>query len=63
MPGPWVEYRRTGDDLFYKKARIAIDAGYWFGKTGKGFMRMNIACPKSMLKEGLERLKDAVVQL
>lgn len=65
----WFDCRALGlsteelDDLFFKKARIAFDSGYWFGEAGKGFMRMNIACPKSMLKEGLERLKVAVDQL
>jgi len=65
----WFDCRGLGlsteelDDLFYKKAKIAFDAGYWFGETGKGFMRMNIACPKSTLKKGLDRLKAAVDQL
>lgn len=65
----WFDCRGLGlsteelDDLFFKKAKIAFDSGYWFGETGKGFMRMNIACPKSMLKEGLDRLKAAVDQL
>ena len=42
------------------KARIALDDGYWFGKEGEGFMRMNIACPRSVLKEGLKRVERAV---
>ena len=35
---------------------MAIDYGYWFGSEGKGFIRSNFACPKSILKEALERI-------
>jgi len=42
------------------KARIALDGGSWFGKEGEGYMRINIACPRAALKEGLERIKRAV---
>ena len=65
----WLDCRELGlnseelDDLFFKKAKIALDSGYWFGETGKGFMRMNLACPRSMLEEGLERLASAVNKL
>ncbi len=65
----WLDCRGLGlgteelDILFFKKAGIALDSGYWFGDTGKGFMRMNIACSRSMLKEGLDRLADAVSSL
>ncbi|HRS20413.1 MAG TPA: MalY/PatB family protein [Clostridia bacterium] len=65
----WLDCRELGlnteelDGLFFKKAKIALDSGYWFGETGKGFMRMNLACPRSMLEEGLERLASAVNKL
>lgn len=65
----WLDCRELGlstedlDDLFFKKAKIALDSGYWFGETGKGFMRMNLACSRSMLKEGLERLERVVNKL
>ncbi|HOH89287.1 MAG TPA: MalY/PatB family protein [Bacillota bacterium] len=65
----WLDCKGLGlntqelDDLFFNKAKIALDSGYWFGETGKGFMRMNIACSRSMLEEGLERLARAVNKL
>jgi cystathionine beta-lyase len=43
-----------------KKARVALDDGYWFGTEGEGFMRINIACPRSFLKEGLKRIERVV---
>lgn len=51
------------DELFFEKAKIALDSGHWFGDAGEGFMRINIACPRAILKEGLERLKEAVESL
>jgi cystathionine beta-lyase len=62
----WLDCRGLGldsksiEDLFFKRAKIALDSGHWFGECGNGFMRINIACPKSMLEEGLNRLKVAV---
>ena len=38
----------------------AINPGYWFGMQGTGFARMTIACPRTMLKEGLSRLERAI---
>jgi cysteine-S-conjugate beta-lyase len=43
-------------DLFVNRARLALNDGEMFGKEGKGFMRMNVATPRSVLKEALERL-------
>ncbi|GAA0182382.1 pyridoxal phosphate-dependent aminotransferase [Clostridium sediminicola] len=65
----WLDCKGLGldskdiDNLFFKKAKIALDSGHWFGETGTGFMRINIACPRALLEEGLNRLKDAVDSL
>jgi len=48
------------NEFMIKKAKVALDAGFWFGKEGEGFVRMNIACPRLFLKEGLERIEKAV---
>lgn len=42
------------------EARLALNAGYWFGRQGAGYARMTIACPRQMLEEGLSRLAQAV---
>lgn len=47
-------------DLFVNKARVALNDGEMFGKEGKGFMRLNVATPKSELKRILDRIRDAV---
>ncbi|MEA1940100.1 MAG: MalY/PatB family protein, partial [Candidatus Caldatribacteriota bacterium] len=48
------------NSFMLNKARVALDDGYWFGTQGEGFMRMNIACPRSILEKGLRRIKGAV---
>jgi cysteine-S-conjugate beta-lyase len=42
-----------------EKARITVDPGEWFGAGGEGFVRMNLACPRSIVEEAMERLKKA----
>ncbi|MCR1900220.1 pyridoxal phosphate-dependent aminotransferase [Irregularibacter muris] len=62
----WLDCRGLGldkesiDDLFINEAGLALDSGYWFGEVGRGFMRINIACPRSMLKEALEKLENII---
>jgi len=42
---------------------LFLSAGIDFGKCGDNFLRMNIACPQKLLKEGLARLKAGVIAL
>jgi cystathionine beta-lyase len=49
--------------LTREKARLYLDEGYIFGPEGEGFERINIACPRSILEDALERMKEAVAQL
>ncbi|MFW6381134.1 MAG: MalY/PatB family protein [Bacillota bacterium] len=65
----WLDFRKLGlsrqelDNLIVEEAGIALDHGHWFGREGLGFERINIACPRSQLKKGLQQLKQAVEQL
>lgn len=43
-----------------KEYSLWLSDGASYGKTGEGFLRMNVACPRSMVEEGLDRLKAAV---
>lgn len=62
----WLDCRKLNlsyselDDLFYKKAGVWLHNGHTFGAGGDSFMRMNIACPKSVLCEAIERIKIAI---
>ena len=42
------------------QGKIGLNNGMDFGPGGQGFLRINIACPRSTLKEGLHRIKRAV---
>lgn len=42
---------------------LFLSAGSDFGQNGDSFLRMNIACPKKLLMEGLGRLKAGVMAL
>lgn len=44
--------------LLYK-GKLALEPGTKYGPGGEGFVRMNIACPRDILLDGLERLKVA----
>lgn len=47
-------------DLFVKEAHLALNDGEMFGKGGEGFMRMNVASPRSVLHQALEQLRQAL---
>ncbi|WZL73010.1 pyridoxal phosphate-dependent aminotransferase [Clostridiaceae bacterium 35-E11] len=49
--------------FFIDKAGIAFSQGYEFGQEGKGFVRMNIACPISTIKKALMQLEKAIHEL
>lgn len=59
----WIDFNGYGvygkdlEDLFEEKLKIAIDYGHWFGEEGKGFIRMNFACPREVVVEALERIR------
>ncbi len=65
----WLDCRKLKmspselDNLFLSKAGIWLHNGHTFGSGGDGFMRMNIACPNSVLEEAIERIKLAVYHL
>jgi len=65
----WVDCTSLGMDdaslkeFMLKKAKLWFDEGTMFGSGGSMFMRINIACPRSMLKMALERLEKAVKAL
>lgn len=62
----WIdlrEYEADGEKLekkIYKEGKLALDGGTWFGKGGEGFVRLNFACPRSLLEEGLSRLCNVI---
>lgn len=65
----WVDMRALGlspadlQRFIREEARLALDDGYAFGPGGDGFQRFNLATPRSLVREALERLEQAVKSL
>ncbi len=63
----WIDCSALGldrealDHLFIEEARVYPDEGHIFGDEGDGFMRLNLACPRSILEEALVRIEKAIV--
>ena len=62
----WLDCRNLNlnheelNDLFVNKAGLALNAGETFNPGGKGFMRMNIAVPRTILAQALDSLHAAL---
>jgi cystathionine beta-lyase len=62
----WLDCRALGlshdalVDLFVKDAKLALNDGAMFGEKGNGFMRLNIATPRSVLTTALNQLSAAL---
>jgi cysteine-S-conjugate beta-lyase len=61
----WLDFRGAGipgNDpytFFLDQARVALNDGVTFGPGGQGFARLNFGCPRALLTEGLDRMRDA----
>lgn len=62
----WLDLRKLGlsqDELMkflIEKAKLGLNDGLNFGPDGAGFVRMNIGCPRKILREGINRLVRAL---
>ena len=62
----WLDFRglalseRELQNLIVNKAKLWLDDGYIFGKQGAGFQRINLATPRSVLREALERIERVI---
>ena len=62
----WLDFRGLGltdgelARFVQNKAKLWTDDGYIFGAGGSGFERINIACPRSVLKKAFDNLKNAM---
>ena len=55
-----TENDREFQKFLREKTGLRVSAGSDYGDAGKGFLRINLACPRSMVKDGLSRLKNGV---
>ena len=65
----WINFRGLGlndkalNQFIIHNAGLGLNQGIQFGPGGEGFMRMNLACPRSVIQKGLEQLKEAVSRM
>lgn len=61
----WLDFSKFNlseselEDRITNKAGLWLDGGTMFGKEGLNFQRINVACPRSIIKQALEQLADA----
>ena len=63
----WIDFNGYVDgdaekleEIMQKKARVALDEGYIFGDAGRGFERINIATPRSVVEDCMDRILKAI---
>lgn len=59
----WIDYRKSGfseDDLeqIFRRSKVLFSLGSGYGQSGRGFIRINVASPKKLLEEALERFRE-----
>ena len=65
----WLDCRGMGMDqdtlkqFFYVKAKLGLNDGMGFGKSGEGFMRLNVGTSLTVIREAMERLLTAYKEL
>ena len=66
---PWVDITATGmtsdalADLLLREAKVMVNSGTMYGaQMGEGYIRLNIACPRARMLEGLERIKKVFIK-
>ncbi len=65
----WVDFRglkmcqKEIMNMLLDKAHIAVNDGTMFGRQGEGFARLNIGCPRSVLADALEHIRNAVLSV
>ena len=61
----WLDFRafhlsdKELQEKLLRKAKVWLDEGPKFGQGGQGFQRLNLACPRGLLEEALERIVKA----
>ncbi len=62
----WLDCRELGlsqkelKEFMINKAHLGLNDGSDFARELEGYMRLNVACPKSVLEKAMNQLKEAV---
>ncbi len=64
----WLDFRKLKmkdlelKEFITKEAKLGLNDGPTFGAGGSGFQRMNLACPRSIVEQAMNRLKSAIIK-
>jgi cystathionine beta-lyase len=61
----WLDFTRlklkkSPFDFFMKEAKVALSDGKIFGGDHKGYVRLNFGTSRKILKQGLDRIRNAL---
>lgn len=62
----WLDCRGLGMEeseimeKLLQDGKVALEPGSKYGEAGRGFLRLNVACPRSMLEDGIARIIKAL---
>ena len=62
----WLDFKELGlsedqlQNMLLKNAKVWLDEGPKFGGGGEGFRRINLACPRVILENAVERIAGAI---
>lgn len=62
----WLDFSEYGfsdeilEERLVHKGKVVLNTGVSYGPQGKQHMRLNVACPKVILEEGLKRIASAI---
>lgn len=65
----WLDCRGLGlgpeelQRFFVQRARVQVCMGADFGKSGQQFVRLNLACPRAIVQQALERIEKAAKEI
>ena len=64
----WLDFsayklKKSPYDFFLKKAKVALSDGKIFGRGSEEYVRLNFGCPRSILAQGLERMRKSLAEM
>jgi cystathionine beta-lyase len=62
----WLDCRKLNlspkelDEFMVKKAGLGLGSGHIYGEEGNGFMRLNVAAPRSVIVTAMQKLEKSI---
>ncbi|MBE6032373.1 MAG: putative C-S lyase [Clostridiales bacterium] len=60
--GEYFSPEENLSEFFAWNAGVLLEGGSMFVQNGEGFIRLNLACPRSILEEGLRRICESIAR-